>query len=576
MRFIYRIFLLILSIFMAFPSLGSHRQNELGYPTSLEPNSSDEPIKSEFRAVWIATINNIDWPSRPNLTVEQQKEEFLKLLDVFTRFNLNVVIFQVRAASDAFYASKEEPWSQFLTGKQGMAPTPFYDPLAWAIEACHQRGMELHAWFNPFRVRNIGRYPLAPTSFAAKHPQYVREYDKKLFLDPGYPEVRAHILKVIAEVAGKYPVDAILMDDYFYPYPVEGKKFGDERSFAKYGHNLYPKRIKEWRRNNINHLIKSVHDTLVQINPQIRFGISPFGIWRNKSIDPDGSMGKKGISSYDDLYADVRSWLRDGWIDYVIPQLYWEQGNHFGDFASLLKWWGDNSFGKPVYIGQALFKSTAAKNGFNQKDELNEQINLLRNDNRIKGFAFYSASNISKLNDDQIKSLCENQLSSAVVPHNDKVPHGQTNTQVQHPSPAPPKTPKPDKKALEKRFLLTFTYQPLSIRPTWDDESAHKPTLKKEKGYRLITWKEISDSTKQLAAFVGFSKTGDKRFRQNVLQINESGQFQISEKQWKEYKKMHFILVSTHLGTGKESYSGTFVLKRRHLKFIRNPFYHPS
>ena len=247
--------------------------------TVYEGRQQDE-LKSEFRGVWVATVNNIDWPSRPGLPVEEQKKEFLNLLESFQKFNLNVVILQVRAASDAFYQSKTEPWSYFLTGKQGKAPKPSFDPLAWAIEMCHQRGMELHAWFNPFRVRNAGYYQLDPNSFAAKHPLYVKEFDKKMFLDPGYPEVRSHVVDVIAEVAANYEVDAIILDDYFYPYPIQGKRFGDEKSFAKYGGAFYPKRLKDWRRNNINQFIESLHETLQNINPKIKFGISPFGIWR--------------------------------------------------------------------------------------------------------------------------------------------------------------------------------------------------------------------------------------------------------------------------------------------------------
>ena len=224
MNFLYITRLLFILLILCFPSTG----RSMDYLKKSNEASGEEKQaitkNSEFRAVWIATINNIDWPSKSNLSVEEQKNEFLKLLDTFQKFNLNVVILQVRAASDAFYQSKTEPWSHFLTGKQGRAPKPFYDPLAWAIEQCHQRGMELHAWFNPFRVRNLGYYPLEPNSFAAKNPQYVKEFDKKLFLDPGYPEVRSHIVDVIAEVAHNYDVDAILLDDYFYPYPVAGKK----------------------------------------------------------------------------------------------------------------------------------------------------------------------------------------------------------------------------------------------------------------------------------------------------------------------------------------------------------------
>ena len=529
--------------------------------------------KSEFRAIWIATINNIDWPSKPNLTVAQQKNEFLELLDKIQKFNLNVVILQVRAASDAFYDSKIEPWSLFLTGKQGRAPKPFYDPLAWAIMMCHQRGMELHAWFNPFRVRNIGYYPLDPNSFAAKHPQYVKEFDKKSFLDPGYPEVRSHVINVIAEVANNYDVDAILLDDYFYPYPVNGKKFGDDKSFAKYGKEYYPKRLKEWRRENINQFVSSLHDTLQIINPKIKFGISPFGIWRNKTADPEGSVGLRGISSYDDLFADVRKWLKNGWIDYVIPQLYWEKGNHFGDFTSLVKWWSENSYGKSLYIGQALFKSTAAKNRWNQPEELNEQINFLRTNDKVRGFAFYSASNLSGLSSAQIKTLCDNQLNTTAAIDDDRHLTASVESAV-----APVKTLPiaivPIDDLIKTEFLNSLDYNPISIRQSWASLSPVRPSLKKQNGYRLLSWKVTDQQSDQLIALVTFTKTGKNRFRQNVLEFSKTGDFNISDQKWKELRKMELLLVVRDLNSKSETNSNFFQLKRRKVKELPNPFKH--
>ena len=528
---------------------------------------------SEFRAVWIATINNIDWPSNPNLPVEAQKGEFLRLLDTFQKFNLNVVILQVRAASDAFYESKSEPWSQFLTGKQGKAPKPYYDPLAWAIEMCHQRGMELHAWFNPFRVRNLGFYPLDPNSFAAKHPQYVKEFDKKYFLDPGYPEVISHLVEVIAEVATNYDVDAILLDDYFYPYPVDGKKFGDEKSFAKYGRHFYPKRLKEWRRENINHFISSLHDTLVQINTKIKFGISPFGIWRNKSVDPAGSAGLQGMSSFDDLYADVRKWLINGWIDYVIPQLYWEKGNHFGDFTSLVQWWSENSYGKPLYIGQALYKSTAGKNGWVQPDELTDQINYLRTNQKVRGFAFYSASNIQKLSASQVKALRGNQLNSvAAIDDNRHVPVSAPPA-VSAPVTAPPTTAQIEE-LIRKEFINSLDFNPISIRPELSTLPGKITLVKQSDRSRILSLKTDENSTSEWYALVSFKNTGKRRYKQVVQEISKSAEFNLSEQKWKELKKMELLLVSRDIINKTDRFSNFFQLKRRKVKQVENPYKH--
>ena len=564
---------LLLAIVVCAPFIAFSGNTALAIAKEDSLNNKAELKTSEFRAVWIATINNIDWPSRPNLTVDEQKNEFLKLLDTFQNFNLNVVILQVRAASDAFYQSRTEPWSHFLTGKQGQAPKPFYDPLAWAIDQCHQRGMELHAWFNPFRVRNLGYYQLDPNSFAAKHPQFVKEYDKKLFLDPGNPEVISHILSVIAEVAKNYNVDAVLLDDYFYPYPVQGKTFGDERSFAKFGGSYYPSKLKDWRRENINHFVSALHDTIHHINPKIKFGISPFGIWRNKSSDPSGSTGRQGMSSYDDLYADVRRWLYEGWIDYVIPQLYWEKGNHYGDFLSMVQWWSENCFGKPLYIGQALYKSTTEKNGWIQPDELNEQINILRTNSKVRGFAFYSASNIGKLSAQQVTSLHNNQLRKSAALDDDR-----HRTNVAGPTAAPPL---PDsmkivqqEKLIMQNFRMSLDYNPISIRPSLKPVTGAEPALERKNGFRILSWKMKSDTTDVWFALVTFKKTGEKKYLQTVLEISKSGSFTISDQEWKELKKMGLLLVSRDIVNKSDEYSNFFQLKRRRIKIIANPFKH--
>ena len=361
----------------------------------------------EFRGVWIATINNLDWPSAPGIPVERQKEELKDLIERIEKFNLNAVFFQVRPASDAFYASSTEPWSYFLSGKQGKSTEPFFDPLAYAIDLCHSKGMELYAWFNPFRVRNLGFYELSKNSFAAKYPQYQHEYDHKRFFDPGFPQVREHIIKVILEVVGKYDIDGVILDDYFYPYPVQGQNFSDSKTFAKYGRSYYPKLLKDWRRNNIDCFISDLREGIKSVKPSMKLGISPFGVWRTKSDDPNGSPLAKGTTSYDDLYADVYKWLSKDWVDFVIPQLYWEQGNRYGDFNAMAKWWNDHSFGKPLYLGQALYKSTGNGNSWTNPKEISNQIAILRKYENVRGFALFSASHLAKLPDIEMRELAE-------------------------------------------------------------------------------------------------------------------------------------------------------------------------
>ncbi|HEY3388626.1 MAG TPA: family 10 glycosylhydrolase [Prolixibacteraceae bacterium] len=447
---------------------------------------ADNPPVKEFRGVWIATVNNIDWPSSPGLPVEIQKRELTELIERIERLNLNVVIFQVRPASDAFYPSELEPWSHFLTGKQGLAPSPSFDPLAYAIELCHSKGMELHAWFNPFRVRNNGYYELDPKSFAARNPQYTHLFDNKLFLDPGIPQVRNHIIKVIMEVVRKYDVDAIHFDDYFYPYPIRGRKYPDIETFSKYGKSFYPSKLSDWRRDNINKFIKALHDSIESVKPSVKLGVSPFGVWRNKSDDPNGSPGIKATTSYDDLYADIYKWLANDWIDYVIPQLYWEQGNKFGDFTVLTKWWNDHCFGKPLYLGQALYKSAGTTKVFTNPTEISEQISILRKFKNVGGFAFYSASQLTKLSGVMLTEFNSNLLSTKVdTPHNTRsAVIAKKITPPLPPAPVEEKTLVADKNSIAETVNTTYNSIIDTELPTPEQFSV----VKFRKG-REISWK---------------------------------------------------------------------------------------
>jgi uncharacterized lipoprotein YddW (UPF0748 family) len=377
--------------------------------------SKKKVIETEFRGVWISTVNNIDWPSEPGLPVEQQKKELIELINRIDSFNLNTVIFQVRPAADALYYSETEPWSYYLTGKQGKAPEPFYDPLKFAIDLCHKKGIKLHAWFNPFRIRNDFLYRLNKNHRIRKSPHWVYRYGEKWYLDPGIPQVRQYIIDVIMEVVRKYDIDAVHLDDYFYPYPARGEKIPDGISFELYGRDYSPDRINEWRRSNINSFIEYLSDTINKIKPEVALGVSPFGVWRHKSDDPKGSSGKKGLTSYDDLNVDILKWLENGWIDYAIPQLYWKQKGGSVNFNDLSKWWNKNSFGKQLYIGLALYMNAGTESKWKNPYEIHQQVKRLRKLKNIKGFSFFSASHLSKLSKPQAKAFMDEILKNTVV-----------------------------------------------------------------------------------------------------------------------------------------------------------------
>jgi uncharacterized lipoprotein YddW (UPF0748 family) len=292
----------------------------------------------EFRGAWIATVANKDWPSAPGLSVAQQKAELISLLDTAVRLKLNTIIFQVRPACDAMYASTMEPWSGYLTGVPGRPPEPYYDPLAFAIAEAHKRGLELHAWFNPFRAKyTSGAYAYA-NPILREHPDWVRDYGGQLWLDPGNPAVREYVLRVMMDVVRRYDVDGVQVDDMFYPYPVTtagGARlpFPDSTSWMAYGTRSGLGR-DDWRRQNINEFIQGVYQNIKATKPWVKFGVSPFGIWR-----PGYPAQIKGFDAYAGLYADSRLWLANGWLDYFAPQLYWPINPPEHSFLVLLNWW---------------------------------------------------------------------------------------------------------------------------------------------------------------------------------------------------------------------------------------------
>lgn len=310
--------------------------------------------KREFRGAWIQCVNG----QFQGMSAQQMQQMLTRQLDYLQDAGINAVIFQVRAEADALYRSSFEPWSRFLTGVQGKAPSPRWDPLQFMIDACHERGMELHAWINPYRAKTKGTAALSPNHPYNKFPERFIEYDGQLYFDPGLPENRKYICMIVRDIVSRYDVDAIHMDDYFYPYPNPAVKFRDDPSFAQYGRGYANK--ADWRRDNVNVLIKEIHQTVRACKPWVKFGVSPFGIYRNQKNDPNGSA-TNGLQNYDDLYADVLVWVNNGWVDYNIPQIYWEMGHKAADYTTLVRWWAKNSAHRPLFIGQDVMRTVKAR-----------------------------------------------------------------------------------------------------------------------------------------------------------------------------------------------------------------------
>ena len=320
--------------------------------------------KREFRAAWIQSVNG----QFRGMPTEKLKQNLIGQLNSLQKAGINAIIFQVRPEADALYASRLEPWSRFLTGVQGKEPEPYWDPMQFMIDECHKRGMEFHAWINPYRTKTTLKSELAPNHVYNIHPEWFVTYGDQLYFDPALPESRRHICMVVSDIVSRYDVDAIHMDDYFYPYPIKGKDFPDDASFARFGGGFSNK--GDWRRSNVNVLIKKLHETIREIKPWVKFGVSPFGIYRNESSDPLGSK-TKGLQNYDDLYADVLLWAREGWIDYNIPQIYWHIGHPVADYETLVKWWARNTENRPMFIGQSVM------NTVQNADPKNPSINQL-------------------------------------------------------------------------------------------------------------------------------------------------------------------------------------------------------
>lgn len=358
--------------------------------------AQDARLKREFRGVWVATVVNIDYPPKANKNTGVQKYEYINMLEDFKKMGINAVIFQVRPSADAFYKSSYEPWSEYLTGTQGLAPKPEgYDPLEFMIEEAHARGMEFHAWLNPYRATfNLDTTSLAYKHVFNKHRDWLVKYGKRYYFKPHRHEVRDHITNVIGEIVQKYDVDAIHFDDYFYPYKIQGLSYPDSLDFEMTKGVM--NNIEDWRRQNVDLLIQQVSEKIKSIKPFVQFGISPFGVWRNKAVDPVfGSNTRAGQTCYDDLYADVLKWMRNEWIDYIVPQLYWHIGFSIADHETLIDWWAKNAFGRNLYIGHAAYKVGDPKTiDWLDPSEIPDQIRLNRVVYNSQGSVYFSAKSV--------------------------------------------------------------------------------------------------------------------------------------------------------------------------------------
>jgi uncharacterized lipoprotein YddW (UPF0748 family) len=378
-------------------------------------------IPREFRAAWIATVANIDWPSRPGLPVDEMKKELIALLDLASETNMNAVVFQVRPAADAIYNSELEPWSEYLTGTMGIAPADNFDPLEFAVTEAHRRGLELHAWFNPYRAAHTARKsPISEDHISRTQPELVKEYGAYLWLDPGDQQAAAHSKQVIMDVVDRYDIDGVHFDDYFYPYPIndsDGKEidFPDEPSWQAYLART-PKAEQlsrhDFRRNNVNEFVRYISESVHQRKPWVKFGISPFGIYR-----PGHPESIKGFDAYSKLYADSRLWFQEGYVDYMSPQLYWPIDQEPQSFKTLLSWWQEqNAHDRHLWPGMYTSKVEANNKGL-APSELVDEIELVRSQVEGPGHIHFSIKAIAQ-NRSGLRDILQTQVyfKPALVP----------------------------------------------------------------------------------------------------------------------------------------------------------------
>jgi uncharacterized lipoprotein YddW (UPF0748 family) len=415
--------------------------------------------RQEFRGAWIAAVWNIDFPSAPGLSTAQQQAELVGLLDRLQSLNVNAVIMQVRIEGDALYASNLEPWSVWLTGTQGKAPDPFYDPLEFAIAECRKRGLEFHAWFNPYRARSRSTViPHAANHISVTNPDCVYSYANLLWMDPGKKVVQDLTFNAIVDVVRRYDVDGIHLDDYFYPYPVTGKDFPDQSTYNSYLQGGGSLNLKDWRRDNVNQMVRRLSQGIKAIKPYVKFGISPFGIYR-----PDQPPGVKGLDQFDQLYADPKKWLAEGSIDYLAPQLYWLIDPPAQSYRTLLNWWLDqNPQMRHVYAGNNISRLDGK---VWQVGEFDRQLTISRDwfDRLSLGNIFYS-----------MKALRDNKEGISDL-------------------------------------LKTKFYQNLALPPvmTWLNSPAATPPTKVTRQGDTITWQNTGNSINSLRCWTLYQQQGN-------------------------------------------------------------------
>lgn len=385
--------------------------------TLLAQNTAKIAPKREFRGVWVASVTNIDWPSKPGLTADQQKQELIGILEHHKSIGINAIMLQIRPTADALYAKSRELWSHWLVGQQGLSPAPGYDPLAFAIQEAHFRGIELHAWFNPYRATMSAGQQTSPQHITKKRPELFYTYGGQKLFDPGLPEVRSYIVQVILDVVKEYDIDGVHFDDYFYPYRIAGQTIKDSETFAKYPNGFA--RIDDWRRNNVDLLIKMVNDSVHHYKKHVKFGVSPFGIWKNYREDTLGSK-TNGLSNYHELYADSRKWIKEGWVDYINPQIYFTFSRAVAPFGVLADWWSNNTFGRHLYIGHAAYlvhkMPSRQEAAWGNLAEIPNQIRYIRSNNRTQGSIFFSSKSLSTVAKSVADSLKLNVYKYPALP----------------------------------------------------------------------------------------------------------------------------------------------------------------
>lgn len=344
--------------------------------------SAAKPPKREFRGAWIQCVNG----QYLNKTPEQIRKMLSAQLDILQRCGINAILFQVRAECDALYKSKIEPWSRYLTGQQGTAPADGWDPLEWMVQQCHNRDMECHAWINPYRAKTKGTTEVSKQHYVVRHPDRVFSYDDLLIVNPALEENRLYTCMVVEDIITRYDVDGIHMDDYFYPYPANGAPLPDSKFFEQDPRGFND--ISDWRRDNVNKLVKDIHDLIRDVKPWVKFGISPFGIYRNNEEMKNTRQGSatKGTQNYDDLYADILLWQEKGWVDYLIPQIYWNIGTKVADYDVLCHWWNDYACNRPLFIGQDVERTVKGVDPSDiTKHQMDAKYNLQRSLKNING-----------------------------------------------------------------------------------------------------------------------------------------------------------------------------------------------